>query len=181
MVALGEFVIEEIPGGLVVTGETTAGVRARGEAVTYPVRGPRGTALTVADIRWANGERDVRTLDRHVSPQTLDRLKQGLRLGVHGHGGRLVVDLAQARLKEGHWSNLYRATWEELDHGAGISVREALSELRADELGTREAVLADASRRRNYLCALFAVGRPLVPIGAYVLTRVAPIVRRVRA
>jgi hypothetical protein len=49
---LGDFEVEEIPGAVSLSGETTKGVRATGVATTYLVRGPRGTALTVADVRW---------------------------------------------------------------------------------------------------------------------------------
>lgn len=181
VVNVGDFEIKELSGSLSLSGATTKKVKAAGRATTYLISGPQGTALTVADVLWDSGDRDIRTLDRHVSPQALDRLKQGLRLGIRRHHGRLQIDLAQARLKEGDWSNLYMASWEELDAGAGASVRDILSGLGAERFGNREGLIGDSSRRRNYLCVLFPEDRPLVPVAAYVLTRVAPIVHGIHA
>ncbi len=86
-------------------------------------------------------------LDRGSSPQHFDRLRNGLRLQVARHGN-LYVELRQARLKEGGWSNLFGATEQELDAGAGTAVFDELYKAGSEEIGTREALLGDQGRTR---------------------------------
>ncbi|MDZ7854165.1 MAG: hypothetical protein U5L98_16405 [Halomonas sp.] len=72
------------------------------------------------------------------------------------------------------WSNLKKATFAQLDDGAGTDVDVLLSEVDG-ELGTREDLLNDDSRRRGYLCCLFPQGQSLPPVASYVLTRLLPL------
>lgn len=180
-IQLGDFEVRATGETRNLEGETATGARSRGRAVVYRVTGPGGIGLDVSDVRWANGDRDVRVLGRHVSPQVFDRLRQGLRLGVHRHRQLLFVELGQARLKDEDWSNIFQADSQELAEGAGVDVRAVLLDLGAGRVDTREHGLSDRGHRRNWLCAVFGEADHLVPVAAYVLTRIAPLAHGVRA
>src|SRR6266508_6394794 len=73
-----------------IPGETMLSVRARamgniesgGIATTYEVTGRR-VQLTVADIAWDTGQRDVRVVDIATGVGKLGRLLRGGRIGVY--------------------------------------------------------------------------------------------------
>ena len=153
-----------------------------GEAQVYQATLHNQVKLEINDVTWGTGDRDVRCLN--CSPGTseaLQRLGHGrLRLSVkHFDKDTLWVELSQARLDSDrgeNWSNLYKATIEELTEGAGISVRRVLEGLGA-EVDRREQLLGDVRSRRLYLCATFPKESNHLPAICYVLTRVLPLTR----
>jgi hypothetical protein len=100
---------------------------------------------------------------------------------VHPFGDLQFVELTQARLNLGEWSNVFKASRDELDLGAGLDVASCLLELGAECVDTREAAMGDETGRRTFLCAVFRERSSIVPAAAYVLTRIAPLMRGVRA
>lgn len=169
-----------------IEGQTASGRAATGVATIYEIEGPDRLRLRCADIAWdaddAPPERDVHTLERYGSPQRFDRLCHGLRLTVQAHGKvGCFVELRQARMKSATWSNLFRADRADLDVGARVDVAATLRSVGATEVGYRRHVLGDDGRRRNYVCATFGPEADLVPIVAYVLTRVLPVLHEVDA
>jgi hypothetical protein len=154
-----------------------------GTAISYAVTGPGTLHLTVADITWDNGERDLRAIHRHNSPQRFDRLLHGGRLIVNDHEGITGkrIDLRQMRMKDATWSNLKRATLLELDQAADCSTSETLRGFGATKIGTREDVLGDTSPHRGSICCTFPSDATDVPIAAYLITRVAPLHRKIQA
>ncbi len=160
-----------------VAGQDVEGVETSGVASVWRVTGPEGLKVLVRVAKWDSGARDVALTDRLEAPKRFDRLASGLRLGVTD--GRL--ELRQARLKANDWSNLFAATPEQLAEGAGVDVLAALREAGARAVGTREELWADDSRRRRFLAAECSVDDELVPVVAYVLTRVAPLHRGITA
>jgi hypothetical protein len=68
-------------------GSTLSGERSTGTATLFDLTGPPGVAMQIADVRWANGERDLRVVSCQ-GPKQLLRLEHGLRLGVHRHRPR---------------------------------------------------------------------------------------------
>ena len=178
-IRVGDFTIRST-GRQRITGESIDSYQGAAEAECYEVRGPGGVDLVIRDARWESGERDVAVLDRGTCPQHLDRLRNGLRLQVARHG-QFYVELRQARLKEGGWSNLFAATEHELDAGAGTRAFDALYAAGAQAVGTREILLGDQGRTRSRLGATFREEADAVPVVAYVLTRVAPLARGLAA
>lgn len=158
-------------------GPTLTGAETSGRATLYDVTGPHGLHLRIADTSWSNGERDVRVEERYDSPQTFDQLVGRVRLGVYRAAELLWVELRQARMKVPNRCTLHHATAAELDAGAGVVVRAALLECGATEVGMREDVFGDSSRKRRFMCATFQEKATTVPVVAFVLTRVAPVMR----
>jgi hypothetical protein len=146
---------------------------------TYRILDGHHVDMRVADLVFTNGEREVRAMDAGASPPRLQRLCHGLRLSVESLGEEHLVELSQARLVPGEgivpWSNLFSATSDELDVGAEADVSAILLGLGAKAVGTKRDVLGVENTRSNYSCVVFPPGAHLVPIAAYVLTRIAPL------
>ena len=85
------------------------------------------------------------------------------------------------RLKANGHGNLFAADENELDAGAGVAVARELKRHGATRVGTRQELLGDEGRTRARLGVRFPASAELVPLVGYVLTRVAPVARRVVA
>ncbi len=77
--------------------ETAGGVQETGVALAFSLLGTDGAHLAIHDTRWSNGERDVRVVQRHGTPELYDSVVGRLRLTVSPAGMELAVDLRQAR------------------------------------------------------------------------------------
>ena len=173
-VAVGAFTVNPLTEQLVADGETVTGVKATCRASLFELTGPRGLRLTLRDGRWSNGERDVVACERHDSPERFDTLIGRLRLAVLDRQGG-YVELRQARLRANGHAGLFDADLTDLDRGAGISVAATLLQNGATRVGTRLELLSDEGRMRGRFGVRFPVGATLVPVVAYVLTRVCPV------
>lgn len=61
------------------------------------------------------------------------------------------------------------------------STTKTLKGFGATKIGTRAAVIGGTSPRAGNICATFPVTATDVPIAAYIITRVAPLYRQIRA
>jgi hypothetical protein len=177
---VGAFRIRRLEEELSVDGETAEKVACRGRGRFYTVSGD-GLRLTVRDTSWDNGERDLVVAERHDSPQRFDTLVERLRLTVHRRGDDLYAELRQVRLKANGRGNLFSATEDELDAGAGVSVARELEQHGAVRVGTRAALLHDEGPSRGRLGVRFGEGAEFVPVVAYVCTRVGPVAKGIAA
>jgi superfamily II DNA or RNA helicase len=184
-ILVGSYRIELVRQVPVEQWETASRQTSDGIANIYEVFDDAGVDLLIADVTFENGDRDVRLLDAGESDPIFERLAQGLRLGVRSFGDVLCVDLGQTRVTDSHsarpWSQVYIASNDDLDAGFGGSVEAALRSLGAADFGQRKDVIDDTSPRRNYYCVTFPRGAHLVPLAAYVATRVAPLTLQVEA
>lgn len=149
-----------------------------GEVGVYLVRGPAGQTLEILQYRCDDGQVWVEGGDTFQTELPLKRLGQGLRLGTSIDGDQMMIELRIARINDELWSNLYKATHDELDAGAGLNVAEVLKQFGGDHIGTREDVVGDSSKRRTYMCVVGKPGSEHLPVIAHFLTRVLPLGRR---
>jgi hypothetical protein len=155
------------------------GSRERAHVSVYSLNHRNGWKLEVAYAKFMHST-DVRCLEYSDStPDALHRLTHGLRMSVLDGPNRNTqwAELSQARLDKSvtpAWSTLRRATERELSNAAQAKVRSILNDFGGD-LGTRAQLLDDASRRRSYLCTVFARDSQEAPIAAYALTRILPL------
>ncbi len=145
---------------------------------TFTITGPASLTLEVADEQFDNGERQIRLKELPEMAPRFSRLTNGCRLGVYSDDAVIQMELRQARMTEGDWSTMRNATEIELSNGSSTDFTTALCALGAERIGTRAELLGDLSPRRNALFAIAPVGRDLVPVAAYVMTRVAPVYQR---
>jgi hypothetical protein len=173
-VNIGALTLQPLEARVATKGETASGHASVGKGVLYELTGSDNLRLTVRDTRWANGERDVVACERHESPERFDTLVDRMRLSVLDHGG-LYVELRQARVRSNGHAGLYNASATDLDDGAGVGVRATLLAQCAVQVATREELLGDKGSTRFRMGARFTDEDSLVPLVAYVLTRVCPI------
>lgn len=155
-----------------------------GKASVFRVHIRKKHYIDLAYTRWETGERDVHVLDVESSNRALkNRLTHGLRLGIKLLSKRVcVVELRQAQIKDGDpnaWSSAYKASLSQLSEGAGLDIVEALKIAGAELVGTKEEVLGESGRNRNFICATFPEKAIWPPVVAYVATRILPLLRGV--
>lgn len=175
---LAGVIIMASPNPVRISGETfTAGMQD-GTARAYSVSVPDGGILEVAATHWDSGDRDVRTVTRLAGPAAYDRLVKGLRLGISAAPSReYFCELGITQNHEDRQPTVVKADAADLKMMLGSDVGEMFKTLGATAYGTREVVIDDTSRRRGYLGVTFPQTAVDVPIAAYVLTRVLPLMK----
>lgn len=163
-----DIVVEQSPDGV-------ADVRAT--ATNYEATHPGGHRLAVRYVESVTGERWVECHEVDSPVPLLQRLRGSLRLAVLGFGDSGYCELRQAQPKGERWANLFKADHATLDRGAGVSVARELRGVGASDVGSRELLLGDSSRRRSFLCATFDLREQRVPVLAFLLTRALPLIR----
>jgi hypothetical protein len=161
-----------------ISGETFSAGMQEGSARAYSVSVPDGGLLEIATIYWDSGDRDVRTITRLAGPVAYDRLTKGLRLGVSTSPGTgFFCELGIATHHTDKQPTVVRALPEDLELMLGQDVGAMFASLGATAYGTREDIMGETNKRRFYLGVTFPDSAVDVPIAAYVLTRVLPIMK----
>jgi hypothetical protein len=175
---LGGVVINSTAPAVRISGETfTAGVQ-EGTAKAYSVGIPDGGILEVATTHWDSGDRDVRAITRLAGPTAYDRLLKGLRLGIGvGPEGGYYCELGVTTHHSDKQPTVVRAVPEDLELMLGDDVGEMFADLGATAYGTREAIMGETNKRRFYLGVTYPDSAVDVPVAAYVLTRVLPLMK----
>jgi hypothetical protein len=160
---------------------TMTGDPCEGVEVAAVVAAPGNVLLEIAHHRWDGGGKVI-ALSRGESAPAYDRLLHGARMSVLDKGdGTEIVEAGLLAWDPGQgpqgWGNPKQATLEQLDGLLGRSAAALLVEAGALDVGTRQQVFGDTSKRRNWLCVSFPAGDPVVPLATYTLTRVLPIIR----
>jgi hypothetical protein len=181
---LGHLHIERVD-ERVLPGTSLSGASSSGEASLWSVTGPPGVKLTLADVNWTNGEQDVRALEAEGplpvaigGPRPLERLLRGGRLAVLGTGSTRYVELQIMRINPMSpemWSSSHKASDDDFVRVLGEDWHDQLRAYGPSRIGTRESVLDDITRRRAFLCVAFERKASPLPIAAYCLTRVLPL------
>ena len=180
MRVLGPFTL--IPNGVrSIQASPISGRSKKREALaeSWRVQHADGWELEVGFLTFDSGEQHVECLDYGEDvPKPLHRLRHGLRMSVaRATSGQRFLELSQARIdsyEPPYWSNLKKATEDELDAAAGLSVAAVLKELGL-RVGTREDLLGELNNRRGYMCALVHVRNAEAAVVAHVLTRIMPL------
>jgi hypothetical protein len=178
-IIIGPAVITLLNPDHLMDGETVKGFKSTGSGPLFQVMALPDAKLKLIDAKWATGERDVRATEA-TGPKAIRGLDSGrLRLSVSSLiGGRLWLELSQARVNpqtsDSH-SNLFQASLKELDEGAGLSVLTIL-ESYGVEVDTRRKLSIPGKHRDGYYCAVFDPSQKELPIIAFVLTRVLPLI-----
>ena len=152
----------------------------RGTIELFTIRSP-AWKMTIAYNRWDNGDRDVVLYDRGTAPQRFDSFRRSRRLGLIPIGtDECYVELMQAQMADNDHPTLRKVELAELSLGAGCNVAAVLAQMGA-KVGTRAELIGDTSKRRSLYCARFPCRAIEAAVVAYVLTRIAPFERQIRA
>jgi hypothetical protein len=157
-----------------VRGETIGRSVQSGRAYFSDLVGPL-IALTVADIQWDNGEREIKGWSRHESDDLFEQVVDRLRIGIYQSPifkDIAVMDLRiPGAIRDGARATVRRATTSELDILLGFDVARALDEFGEATMGTRAELLRDAGKRRNDLCVAFPSANLALPAVVWALVR----------
>ncbi len=164
-------------------GQTIGRKIQNGTAYLSDLVGP-SMALRLADIRWENGEREVRGWTRGGSDEVFDEVVDRLRVGVYpteAFDRMVVMDLRipSGLAADGKRMTVKRTTEDELSVLLGIDASAALDSLAEVLVGTREELLLDTSNRRRDLCAVFPVDNLVAPAVIWSMIRPIAIAARV--
>lgn len=150
-------------------------VSARADEYTVVHRD--GHVMTVRCVRAVNGEQWIEARDIESDSALMRSLEGRRRLTIEvtadGLGScvmKIVEPVGDA------WTTLRSASAERLDEASGTSVEAELRRVGALEVGTRQHVLGETGRTRGLMCATFDIQDALVPVLAFLLTRVSPLV-----
>jgi hypothetical protein len=116
------------------------------------------------------------------APQRFDRFRSARRLGLTPvkDPDEYSVELMQAQMGENDHPTLRKVDLAELSRVADCDVTAVLTKMGA-RVGTRSELLRDTSRSGSRYCARFPRHATEVAVVAYVLTRIAPFQRQIRA
>jgi hypothetical protein len=175
---LAGVIVSASPNPVRISGETFTSGMQEGTARAYSITVPDGGILEVAATHWDSGDRDVRTITRLAGPAAYDRLVKGLRLGIAAApNGGYFCELGITQHHVDRQPTVVKADAADLKMMLGSDSGEMFRTLGATAYGTREVVIDDTSRRRSYLAVTFPQTAIDVPVAAYVLTRVLPLMK----
>lgn len=175
-ITIGAATLEIGNSSVAVEGDTFSGGHQHGQCIPAEVRTPDGGVLEIGLTSWENGDRDIRCFSRLAGPLGYDRLVHGARLGVaEKRPNEWDCELGVLKYHADRPPTVVKAAMGDLDRVLGARAEELLTSLGATAVGTKEAVLGDAGRRRGYVVMTAPEGDPAPPLAAYVLTRVLPL------
>lgn len=148
----------------------------------YSVEATKGTLIFLSYVVWESGHREVRVEEAESDAASVARLTHGLRLSIE----RVVfqdhsydcIAMRSARLNaDDSWSNLYDLSLRQIDLAAGF---QAVGTLR--ELGVQHFVNGLQLNRRsvNRQFALYPPRDQQIPLHAFLITRLMPLLNRMR-
>lgn len=181
-VELGEFRLEATGDQRTLEGQTAKKAQSVGISDIYRLDG-LDVALEIGVTRWRNGDRDVRTLSRLHSPEPMERLTHGFRLGIDlESSGRYRMRLRTPKLGSRDWATPHQVSIDELDQVTGLDTRSVLLKAGADAVDLGARVPSSSTRDRNELFVLFEEQvMPNVAAIAYSIAVAIPMYRRFAA
>lgn len=161
------------------TAPSFRGGHESGRAAEALVVADGGVELDVSCFIGDTGEGSVRCVSRGTSPEDFERLVHGARLGIYT--GQDRYEIRQLRLLRwdaaAGWGNPSGTDLVELSQLLGEDADAFLRARGASDVGTKEQVLS--SRGRDLAVTWPVVSGPEVPLAAWTLTRVVPILRAI--
>lgn len=165
-------------------GRSLSGDNPGGVAHFYRLVAGRELDVEIAWVTWLNNERGVRMSELRAGPARLGRLMKGGRVGIYdGEDVGLPHDIEWCQLRvmqerAGALPTAVDKSYSDMVRAAGgEEIWTRLSEFGALAIGPRSHLLREGVRRRT-LITTFPAGEADVPIAAYVLTKVLPILNR---
>jgi hypothetical protein len=169
-------------GTLMVEGETSSGVQSFADAWSYRITGTLGidfSAVLQYQV-WHSGEKDVVCTEAQGS-NVLNTIIGRMRLGIYSldDGKNEWIALKTAQLKRIHpaHATLCKASLNFYTELLNIDLPEELNAFGICKVGNKETLLNENGKTRCDLCAIFEAGKIEVPLAAFILTRIAPLIK----
>ena len=163
---------------------TSFRTREPGTAELYSVQAEKGTFLFLSYVKWESGLCEVRVEEAESNVDRVYRLTHGLRLSIESvHYADTWYDavaLRSARIQEdGTWSNLFDVSLPEIDKAADFPAIDRLKELGVQHIIHAHEIPGRTTRRTRRLFALYPKGDREIPLNAFIITRLMPLLNRV--
>lgn len=154
-----------------------------GKRYLYTINGPMSTTIILSYIEWDSGAKEVRAEQTESQSSKILRLEHGLRLGFGKEVEYLkkqyaYIPLRQARIKNKtskDWSNLFNAGLDQIKQGAGFDAITHLEEYGALKIIQGKHIFPTSVSNKNMYYLLYEKGNREVPIRAFVVTRILPL------
>jgi hypothetical protein len=160
-----------------IRGTTPNGTNTDGVAYLSRLEGP-DLMLTLADIAWSNGEREVRGWDRHESDPSFQGIIGRLRIGIHESKRFRGMSSAELRIVkvggDGKAAQAYKTDTAELSALVGFDLAASFDDVGEAMVGTRGSLLGEEGVRKNQLAVAFGTVDHVIPALVWSLTRAIP-------
>jgi superfamily I DNA/RNA helicase/RNA polymerase-binding transcription factor DksA len=144
----------------------------------YHLAGPNDLRLVIHDIIFDNGERLLTCGENLTLLPKWQRIVHRLKMGVKRlEDETWMMELRQAQTDDRGWARRASVSWAELQIASGMDVGAKLMELGAMAVGTRAVVHGETNKRLNQLCVRFGQPNKVVPVAAFVLATIHPMLR----
>lgn len=161
-----------------IEGTTMNDVVSSGAAYISKLQGEQ-LDVSIADIEWDTGEREVRGLSRNHSHEVVEQVIGRLRIGVHPVERFREMSMMELRLpvtRPGRRPTARKTSAGEFSKLLGFDLEAELDRIAEAVVGTRASLLRDDGPRRNQLCVVFRSSDRVVPALVWSLTRAIPLV-----
>ena len=161
-----------------VQGTTISDVSSVGQSYQSTMKGSDFKIL-IQDTTWENGERDIQASTVEGTNPVLLDLARRLRIGIYPspkHDFLSTLDLRFALRKGMARATAKKMNPREYEELTGLRFLEILNSIPNSACGTREELMKDDSRRRSDFATAFPREDRVIPVIAFLLTRVLPLV-----
>lgn len=174
-IRMGQYIVRVGTGEEAIRGESIAGMVQDGSVYLSQLVGP-AISMTMADIVWRNGEREIRGWSRHNSDERLEQVVNRLRMGIYKSDRFERMSVADLRVPAPKALATSRATARrvsasQLSEILGFDFTAGMDLFGESVVGTREGLLGDDGRRRMDLCIVFPSTSLEVPAVVWALLR----------
>ena len=182
------FKIEPSKNNLAIAGETASGNFSTGICNLYNVESETGKwKIEIGHTIWENGEEEIAA--KNVSPDSLTMVKNRMRMIISKceqaeFPDSKFVTMRMAFLKsEGmnNWSNLRNASMGELSELVGGNVLSYFKKVGAKTVDYKIDVFNQTGTSANQLVVIYPNENIEVPVRAFIVTRVIPLVTEIES
>jgi len=165
----------------IVKGQTSEKSDSFGILKLYDVyiSGRQEGRFQVAYATWDDGDRDIRALEATGPKAITDLSRSRVCLSINTLGDDCAYsELRQARptrSTEAKWAHVFHATAFGLHEGVRLDVPQILLHAGAIGVASKKKLLGVTDKTHERLCVIYPQDDELVPILAFVLTRVLPL------
>jgi hypothetical protein len=174
--------IKVLKRGLEIAGETSGGCFSSGSCNLYSVESETGSwKIEIALSFYENGEEEI--VAKNVFPERLNIIRNRLRMVVSKcdlpeFSESKFVTLRIASLKKegtSEWANLKNASMGELSEVVGGNALKYFKKIGASAVDYKVDLFNQSGSSANQLVAIYPNENTEVPIQAFIVTRVLPI------
>lgn len=166
-----------------VTGQTSSRIDAQADATQYRVQGIFHVeySLVLQYQKWQTGETDIVCVEA-IGSNLLNTVIGRMRLSIYDHSDNKqwsVLKTAQLKNQSPPHANLFMSSANYYHELLGFSLDDFLNQQAPCKVGTKEYLLNETGRSKNTLAIAYNKKDVNIPLAAFVVSRVFPILTSV--